>query len=244
MFLIHQTAVYLHITGGIVALLLFWIPVFAHKGSPIHKRIGRYFALLMYMIGISGLLMSSMDLWMPDTFHPDRSAAATRNTAVFLFSLSLLVLTTTRHGWLTINYRDDRLPLRRPLQLFLVGTLLLSGIVLFGLGLTRADTVYIAFGSLEVAVSAGMLRYTFKQHTHPREWWIEHLSGLFASGIGAYTAFFVFGAFTILEPAFIVLPWLPVLVWVGPGVIGGIAIAVVSRHYRRKFASKTVASTT
>lgn len=242
MFLIHQAAVYLHIAGGVIALLLFWIPVFARKGSPVHKRIGRYFASLMYMIGMSGLLMSSLDLWMPETFHPDRSAAATQNTAIFLFSLSLLVLTTTRHGWLTINYRENRLPLRRPLQLMLLGALILSGIVLLALGLTRADAVYIAFGGLEIAVSAGMLRYTFKKQTRPREWWIEHLGGLFASGIGAYTAFFVFGAFTILEPAFIALPWLPVLVWVGPGVIGGIAITVVSRHYRRKFSPKAAAA--
>jgi hypothetical protein len=238
MFLLHQTAVYLHITGGVVALLLFWIPVFARKGSPIHKRIGRYFALLMYMIGISGLLMSSMDLWIPEVLHPDSSAAATRNTAVFLFSLSLLVLTTTRHGWLTINYRDNRLPLRKPFQLALVGALLICGIGLFALGLMRSNMIFVAFGGLEVALSAGILRYTFKQQTRPREWWTEHLGGLFASGIGAYTAFFVFGAVTIMEPLFNQLPSLQVLLWVGPAVIRSIAITAVSGHYRRKFSPK------
>lgn len=242
MFLIHQTAVYLHIAGGFIALLLFWIPVFARKGSPVHKRIGRYFALLMYMIGISGLLMSSMDLWIPEILHADRNPANTRNTAIFLFSLSLLVLTTTRHGWLTVNYRDNRLPLRQPLQLFLVGSLMLCGLVLLGLGLTRGNPIFIAFGALQTGLSAGTLRYTFKQQTRPREWWTEHLGGLIASGIGAYTAFFVFGAVSFMEPLFNQLPWLPVLVWVGPGVIGGIAITVVSRHYRRKFTPKAAAA--
>lgn len=238
MFFIHQSALYLHITGGMAALMLFWIPVFARKGSPVHKRIGRYFALLMYMIGLSGLLMSSMDLLIPATLHPDQAVAGTRNSALFLFSLSLLVLASTRHGWLTINHRENRQPLRQPLQLLLVGSLLASGVGLLALGLTRSNSIFIAFGALETAVSAGMLRYTFKTQIKAREWWIEHLGGLFASGIGAYTAFFVFGAVSLMEPLFNQLPWLPVVVWVGPGVIGGIAIAVVSRHYRRKFAPK------
>jgi amino acid permease len=181
--LIHQWAIYLHVLGGIAALLLFWIPVFARKGSPIHKRIGRYFALLMYMIGISGLLMSSMDLLLPAILHPDQHADSVRDTAIFLFSLSLLVLASTHHGWLSVNHKDNRLPLRQPLQLILVSCLLLSGIGLLALGLTRGNTIFVACGGLEVALSVGLLRYTFKKHTRPRKWWTEHLGGLFASGI-------------------------------------------------------------
>lgn len=243
MFLIHQSALYLHITGGIMALMLFWIPVFARKGSPIHKRIGRYFALLMYMVGISGIVLSSMDLLMPTQLHPDNTVALVQDRATFLFSLSLLVLTTTRHGWLTITHKDNREPLKHPLQLLLTGSLLAAGITLLMLGMSDGNIIYTVFGVLEIILSIGLLRYTFKKTTHPREWWTEHLGGLIASGIGAYTAFVVVGAASLLGPLFSQLPWLPVLVWVGPGVIGGIAIAVTSRHYRRKFAaSKASAS--
>lgn len=242
MFLIHQSALYLHIIGGIMALMLFWIPVFARKGSTIHKRIGRYFARLMYMVGISGIILSAMDLLMPTQLHPDNAVAIVRNRAIFLLSLSLLVLTTTRHGWLTITYKDNREPLRHPLQLLLVGLLLASGIGLLTLGLTAGNTIYIVFGALEVVLSAELLRYTFKKVTRPREWWTEHLGGLIASGIGAYTAFAVVGAASLMGPLFGQWPWLPVLVWVGPGVIGGVAITIVSRHYRRKFAPGNPAS--
>jgi hypothetical protein len=241
MLLIHQIAIYVHIAGGFAALLLFWIPMFARKGSPIHKRIGRYFAMLMYMIGLSGLLMSSMDLLMPEALHPDRSVTGTRNTAMFLFSLSLLVLASTRHGWLTVNHRENRQPLRHPLQLLLQGALLACGAGLLGLGLMRSNPIFIAFGILEIALSLGMLHYTFKAQPFPKQWWTEHLGGLIAAGIGAYTAFFVFGAVSLMEPLFARLPWLQMLVWVGPGVIGGVAITIISRHYRRKFSPKPAA---
>lgn len=242
MFLIHQSALYLHITGGIMALIVFWIPVFAGKGSAIHKKIGRYFARLMYVVGISGIFLSALDLLMPIQLHPDNAVALVRNRAIFLFSLSILVLTSTRHGWLTITFKDNRAPLKRPLQLLLVTSLLVTGIGLLLLGLTDSNTIFIVFGVFEVVLSIGLLRYTFKTTTLPREWWTEHLGGLIGSGIGAYTAFVVVGAASLMGPLFSQWPWLPVLVWVGPGVIGAIAITIVSRHYRRKFAPKTPVS--
>ena len=237
MLLIHQWAVYLHIAGGVVALMLFWIPVFARKGSALHKNPGRWFAMLMYTVGCSGVLLSSMDLLMPTRFHADFAEAAVRDRAVFLLSLSMLVLVTTRHGWLTITHKDNREPLKHPLQLTLVGLLLINGIGLLTLGLIQGNAIYIFFGALEMMLSSGLLRYTFKKVTQPREWWTEHLGGLIASGIGAYTAFFVVGAASLLGPLFSQMPSLQLLVWVGPGVVGGIAIAILSRHYRRKFAA-------
>jgi hypothetical protein len=237
MLLIHQLAVYLHIAGGVMALMLFWIPVFARKGSFQHKRIGRWFALLMYTVGTSGVLLSTLDLLMPDRFHAGIAEAAVRDRATFLLSLSLLVLVTTRHGWLTVTHKDNREPLKHPLQLALVGLLLINGAGLLVLGLTQGNAVYIFFGGLEIMLSSGLLRYTFKKTTLPREWWTEHLGGLIASGIGAYTAFFVVGAASLLGPLFSQMPSLQLLVWVGPGVVGGIAIAMLSRHYRRKFAA-------
>ena len=39
-----------HIAAGSIALLTFWIAAIARKGSPMHKRIGKYY--LMAMIGI------------------------------------------------------------------------------------------------------------------------------------------------------------------------------------------------
>ena len=113
MFLIHQGSFYLHIAVGSCALLLFWIPVFTKKGNLDHQRFGRYFSWAMYIVAFSGFTMSSLDLINPlvthavaDTVSPEVAAdfvTEARSFALFLLSLSILVLTNTRQGWLSIK---------------------------------------------------------------------------------------------------------------------------------------------
>tara|TARA_R100001143_G_scaffold2531_1_gene5445 strand:- start:2356 stop:3123 length:768 start_codon:yes stop_codon:yes gene_type:complete len=246
--LIHELAFYVHITAGCAGLILFWVPMLSRKGSPRHKQIGRWFAIIMYTVAASGLVMASLDLAWPLVMHPASTPlsdaqtqswmAEVRYTAGFLWSLSILVLVTTRHGWLTILQREDRAPLRSPLHVTLCSLLMAAGLVMLYMGLRGYDLLLLAFGALEVWVAASCLHYAFKARLqHPREWWTEHLGALTASGIAAYTAFFVFGGARLLQA------WIPdsfaglsILLWVGPGVIGGIAIGRMTAHYRRRFA--------
>ncbi|ALO47354.1 hypothetical protein [Pseudohongiella spirulinae] len=254
MVIIHQSAFYLHVLAGAAGLLLFWIPVFARKGSLNHRRVGRWFAGIMYTVGFSGLVMASLDLLAPLITHPasvelsteqlNQRISTIRDTALFLWSLSVLVITTTRHGWLTINCKEQRDVLRRPAHVLLCTALLMVGITLIALGAIRADPLLLIFGALETWLGGGFLHYIFKkQLSFPKEWWTEHLGALIGSGIGAYTAFFVFGGSNLFEP------WLnnsfsglSVVLWVAPGVIGGIAIGWQTAHYRRKFTARSPSS--
>lgn len=246
MLLIHQWSFYLHVAIGSCALLLFWIPVFTRKGNLDHKRFGRYFARAMYAVAFSGILMSGFDLLNPLATHAPGAdlsdedaisfAAEVRGFALFLFSLSILVLTSTRQGWLSILHRDDRTVLRTPLHTALCLSLIAVGITLLVYGLNSGSVLFIIFAILQIFSGANSLRYNFKKELGAKEWWIEHLSGLIGSGIGAYTAFFVFGGRRIFESLFgDVLGDLAVVLWVAPGVIGAIAINYLSRHYRKKF---------
>ena len=38
MLLIHQSLVWAHIVAGSLALALFWLPMLAKKGSPLHRQ--------------------------------------------------------------------------------------------------------------------------------------------------------------------------------------------------------------
>ncbi|MDP1932929.1 MAG: hypothetical protein Q8L60_15875 [Gammaproteobacteria bacterium] len=250
MYLLHQLAFYLHVSIGALALIVFWIPMLNKKGSLDHKRFGRYFAIAMYAVSISGLLMSFMDLLFPFVGHLSpqndaaRSAVASeiRQRAVFLFSLSVLVLTTTRHGWLVILQRDNRAMLRRPLHVGLCVFLILVGVMMFVLGVMTGSLLFMGFAALEFITGSEALRYIYKKALAPKEWWIEHLGSLIGSGIAAYTAFFVFGGSRLLaqflQGSF--EGW-SLVFWFGPGMIGGIAIGVLSRQYRRKFAPQIAA---
>lgn len=246
MYIVHQSSFYLHIAVGSCALLLFWVPVFTKKGNLDHKRFGRYFCWAMYTVATSGLIMSSMDLIMPLTTHAPGAtmseeraisfAAEVRNLAVFLFSLSILVLSSTRQGWLSILHRDDRAPLRTPIHNALLLSLVAVGATLGIYGLNSGSVLFMIFGVLQIVTGVSSLRYNYKEELSPKEWWIEHLRGLIGSGIGAYTAFFVFGGRRIFEALFQdAAADISIVLWVAPGVVGSIFIAYLSRHYRNKF---------
>lgn len=246
MLVIHQIALYMHIAVGSCALLLFWIPVITRKGNLDHKRFGRYFAYAMYVVSLSGILMSSTDLLFPLAMHAPGAdltaeegtafAREVRDFALFLFSLSILVLTSTRHGWLTILHKGDREALKSPAHIVLCATLVLVGALLLTNGIRTGTIVFTVFGVLQIVSGVNNLRYIFKKKLMPKEWWLQHLNGLFGAGIGAYTAFFVFGGRRILDSVFGDLYTdYSIVLWIAPGIIGGIAIGIVSRHYKTKF---------
>lgn len=246
MFALSQFALYLHIAVGSCALILFWIPALTRKGNLNHRRFGRYFAYAMYTVAFSGIFMSGTDLLFPLAMNaPDviltaqeatEFAERVRNFALFLFSLSLLVLTSTRQGWLAILHKEDRTALRNPVHTALCVTLILAGGALLANGLRLGSVLFIAFAILQIVSGVNSLRYNFKSKLLPKEWWLQHLSGLSGAGIGAYTAFFVFGGRRIFDSLFSELySDYSIVLWVAPGVIGGIAIAIVSRRYKNRF---------
>ena len=60
--LIHQFALYIHITIGAIALIIFWLPMFASKGSKNHRLYGKLFVNGMYAVSVSGIIMSLLVL--------------------------------------------------------------------------------------------------------------------------------------------------------------------------------------
>ena len=246
MLALSQFALYLHIAIGSCALILFWIPIFTRKGDLDHKRFGRYFAYAMYTVSFSGIFMSSTDFLFPIAMNaPGVELSAeqaadfaeqVRNFALFLFSLSILVLSSTRQGWLSILHKEDRTALRSPTHIGLCAMLVLVGVALFANGMRIGSALFIIFSILQIFTGINNLRYNFKHKLMPKEWWLQHLSGLFGAGIGAYTAFFVFGGRRIFDSLFGELYTdYSIILWVAPGVIGGVAIGLVSRHYKKRF---------
>jgi uncharacterized membrane protein HdeD (DUF308 family) len=246
MLIIHQIALYTHIAVGACALIIFWIPVFTRKGNLDHKRFGRYFASAMYLVSFSGLTMSSLDLLFPIEMHAvgieftsaelEAAKSEVREFALFLFSLSVLVLTSTRQGWLVILHKADRSPLRTVHHTALCASLSIVGLVLFFVGAQSQNYLFMIFAVLQIVSGVNSLRYNYKAQLQPKQWWTEHLSGLIGSGIGAYTAFFVFGGRQIFDSLFgQAFSNSAIVLWIAPGIVGSIAISWLSRHYKVKF---------
>ena len=159
-----------------------------------------------------------------------------RSFAIFLFSLSILVLASTRQGWLVIQVKEDRQELRTAVYTSLCLSLIIIGVILFITGLVYQSILYMIFSILQIVTGANSLRYNFKDELKPKQWWIEHLRGLIGAGIGAYTAFFVFGGRRIFDSIFSeAFAAASLILWVMPGMIGGISITLLSRHYTARF---------
>ncbi len=71
------------------------------------------------------------DLYWP----PADATVRARRSAIFLFSQSILVLTSTPHGWLVILNKEDRSILPGPTHVALCSSLVAVGLTLFISGL-------------------------------------------------------------------------------------------------------------
>ena len=119
----HTSLLYLHIALGAVALLLYWLPVIARKGSKLHINAGKAFYYIMLIVASSGIVMSLMGLYDPVGIYTagrQMSAEQIQRMLVwrvpfsqFLLLLSLLTWVTVRHAIGVLRAKTDRLILRR-----------------------------------------------------------------------------------------------------------------------------------
>ena len=240
---IHQLAFYVHILAGAIALIVFWLPLIAKKGSPEHVKYGHYFVNGMYTVSVSGFIMTILVLIDPIGVREptrDLSLESAKNLAFqsrlfagFLLMLSFLVFNSVRHSILVLQAKAERKLLRKPSHVGMILLQAILGLIMGYLGIVQGFVLYQVFAVLCVANAIGTLHYIFKEAIKKREWIIAHLSSILGAGIAAYTAFFVFGGSRLLSVIFYGNG--QVLLWVMPGVIGGIASAYYSKKYKRQY---------
>ncbi len=242
MTIIHSLLVNTHIAVGAVALVLFWIPVLAKKGSPTHVRSGKLYVTAMYIVSATAFAASILVLLDPvgirrpglevDAEEYAQLAEIFRSFSLFLLMLSVLVYTSIRHGLVALRERSEPGILKSPLHRSLIITLGLLGIIVGFIGVERGALLLMIFGGISVFAAVSMFRESLPDRLSRNERLIAHLGGLLGSGIGAYTAFFAFGGSRLLAD---LLPgqW-QVVSWIAAPVIGTIAINVLTRRYQRK----------
>lgn len=240
---IHQGLLYLHIIAGGIALVVFWVPIVAKKGSAIHTRFGSYFTSLMYAVSLSGLVMSLMVLSDPiavrlptadmSSEQIERFIRINRDSSIFLLMLSLLVLTSVRQSLLVLKAKADRSILRKPAELSLVLLLGFAGLWVGYLGTTKGVVLFQIFAGISVFNSAATLHYIFKKTFLKREWLIAHLGNIIGAGIGCYTAFFAFGGRQFFSD---ILPGIwQIVPWILPAVVGLFATHFANKKYRKQY---------
>ena len=233
---LYQFNLIVHVIAGALALCLFLIPVLMRKGGVDHKTVGRYYSYCMYSVALTGLVMTTFIMIVPavvmphlltDSINSQARIEQARVFAWFLSHLAILIWVSVLYGRRVLAAREARHQLRRPLLLGLLGILLINGLALFVFGVITGRVLQIIFGLLGLNVGASSLHYIFRAHVAPRSWLREHLSAYIGSGIGAYTAFLVFGG---RQLALLNGQW-QLLWWIAPSILGGLYIAWASRRY-------------
>jgi len=207
-----------HIVVGSLSLITFWIPVFVKKGGDIHVKVGKLYVILMWMVVISAIMLSVINL-----------TNGRYIIAAFLGYLAVITAHPLWYGIVVLKHKQNLPDKVRVIKaifnwLLLVGGcgLLLWSIILKVQG--PAILLFI-FGSIGVISSIPLL---FSKKKEKANWLADHIEGMITTGIAAYTAFFAFGGGQFMGHIFsgslIAIPWIL------PTVIG----VFVIKRYKRK----------
>jgi uncharacterized membrane protein len=212
-----------HIGGGCVALVSMWLPMLAGKGGPLHRSAGRVFVGAMAIVAATGLVISAYRL---------ASSDGPNVGAVFLLYVSVLTAAGAFKGMRVLK-RKQRVPGQRDgLAIAVAAGLLLASLPIMWLGAALRQPLLTWFPVVGVVGGAFDLRYWLQQPRDKMHWWYEHMGDMLGTCIAALTAFLVVNARNLGLPTF------SLIVWLLPTLVGVPAIAIWTRHYRRRFEPK------
>jgi hypothetical protein len=214
---------WIHIVAGVVALAVFWIPLVARKGGWLHRRAGLVYAWSMLLVVVAAVAASGWR-YLYD-LHP-----AARPRAIFLSFIALLTFASGWNGLRALRTKKRMAPSWNPIDVVPSYALALGGVALMAWGLNGGfNALAIAFGALGAALGVQQIAVWSQSPSDPRHWWYQHMRGMIGACIGTVTAFLVVNARLTGLGTF------NFAVWTLPGLLGGIGIALWTRHYRRKF---------
>ena len=213
------------------------MPVFARKGGRTHVRAGRVFVYCAYVVTLSAVTAAAGRI-VSYQVQGIRLAddPVLYGISLFLGYLGLVTFATVRQAMRALATRRAPETLWTPFHEALAWASIGSSAALIAFALTVwSDVSPILLGLSPIGLFTGrnMLRLMRNPRAERMGWFYSHLGSMLGGGIAFHTAFAVFGvqrlwAYDLAGP-------LAVVPWILPTVIGLPAIAIWTRHYRRKF---------
>ena len=220
---LQQITLIVHIAAGFTALTVGLAPMFAQKGGRTHTIAGGIFFWAMMAVSASAVL----------TFFIKPYSTS----RLFLLFIGVFSFYLAYTGVATIRYKKKTAPVR-PADWTVSGIGMATGASMIGLSAWFFTTtepnffygiLYAVFGTFQARIAwADWQRY--RQHGQPEgqktAWFFTHMSRM----LGAYIA--TVTAFCVVNGHYVPLPGL--VLWLAPGLIGGIGINRWIRYYRKK----------
>lgn len=229
MTMLHSVLLNFHLAVGLGALVLFWVPALTRKGSPLHRRAGRWYTGAMALVLVTGVLLATMFLaqgrWVPGTF---------------LLFLGVITGTSLWNGWRVLRAKRDIAEYVGGVHRALGVLNVASGAAMVALGIVLERPLLLWFGPVGFLIGGTMLATAWRPRVERKYWYREHLTGMIGSGIASHVAFLAFGGRQLFgwgNDGYAV--WL----WVAPLAIGTLAIALGNVYYRAKHAAEVAPAT-
>jgi len=184
-----ESARYLHIAAGTIALGMYWTAAFLRKGKNPHRFVGR-----TYLIGMVVIMATAIPLAV-EAFQRGLAARGT-------FFLYLIVITAAPSwlAWRAIRDKKDWSAYTAAVyRLFAWGNLV-SGAIVLAVGSIYGATLLIGFSFVGLVVGITMLRFA---RTPPgrQNWWLQrHYVSIIGCGIATHVAFLGIGLQRMLPP--------------------------------------------
>lgn len=214
-----------HLACAFGATALFWIPVMAAKGGPLHVRAGRLYARLIYATAITGAPLAILLL----VSAPD---PATTRTAAFLAYLVTILVQPVFHGVRVVRARAGG-AVGSPLHTALSLAAIAAGLAIGAAAIVWREWPFLLVSPIGPVMGVRALKYGDGPHFFGKRkngvrphfsWREEHIVSMAMSGIAVHTAMLVFGTTRTLHMTFTgaaaYVPWLlptvlglPLLLW-------------------------------
>jgi len=217
-----------HIVGGTIGILAFWVPALTRKGGTAHRRAGRIYVKGMCAVVVTGVPLAA-------------TAFATGNWlgGVFLGYLVVITGTALYSGLRALTSKTGPAAFITPVHRALAALNLTSGASVLAIGLITSTWLLVGFSLIGILAGIGMVQFIRTPPTDPKYWWYEHLGGMIGTGIAAHVAFLNVGAARLI-PGYNLNNW-GMLAWFVPVVGGTLAISLLNAYYRKKFARRSPA---
>lgn len=237
--LLHQIFLVIHIIAGALGMLLFWAPMMAKKGSPLHRKSGRWFSLNMHALAMSGIAMALLVLADPLGMKGHERALSMPVADFllqiqlfwgFLLLLSLLALFNVRHGNAVLNAGVQRRGLVTVSHTSLWLVTQIWAVWILWQSFQHHFVLGQVFSVVALVTGFGAARYACKATVTAAERMQQHIGNMLGCGIAIYTAFFALGGRRLFELS----AYGQLATWILPSVFGVIAIVWYNRQWQQK----------
>lgn len=201
-----------HLVCAFGATVVFWVPIAASKGGPLHLAAGRVYARLIYATALTGAPLAVL------LFVSATEPAAAR-TAAFLAYLVTILVQPVQHGIAVVRARRGRFE-PSAFHTAAAWAAIVAGVAIGAAAIVWREWPFLLVSPIGPVMGWRALRYGRKRLA----WREEHIVAMVMSGIAVHTAMLVFGTSRTLHltltGAAAYVPWLlpalvgvPLLVW-------------------------------